>query len=65
MIKNNREVARGEDGSVQLVVAHRDPGHPNWMDMAGHRKLLISLRWRGEEPLPEVTPTVVDVASLG
>ena len=65
VIKNNREVARGEDGSVQLVVAHRDPGHPNWMDMAGHRKLLISLRWRGEEPLPEVTPTLVDVASLG
>lgn len=65
VIKNNREVARGEDGSVRLVVSHRDSGHPNWMDMAGHRKLLISLRWRGEEMLPQVTSSVVDLGSLG
>ena len=25
------------DGSVRFVVAHRDPGVPNWLDTAGHR----------------------------
>ena len=24
------------DGSVTIVVAHRDPGHPNWLTTAGH-----------------------------
>ena len=24
------------DGSITIVVAHRDPGHPNWLTTAGH-----------------------------
>lgn len=24
------------DGSVTIVIAHRDPGHPNWLTTAGH-----------------------------
>ncbi|HQZ01939.1 MAG TPA: DUF1214 domain-containing protein [Thauera sp.] len=24
------------DGSVTIVIAHRDPGHPNWLSTAGH-----------------------------
>ena len=24
------------DGSVTIVIAHRDPGHPNWLTSAGH-----------------------------
>jgi hypothetical protein len=35
------------------------------MDMAGHRKLLLALRWRGEEALPSVKTTLVPIASLG
>ncbi len=32
--------------------------------MAGHAKLLIALRWRGEEPLPAVKTRVVPLAQL-
>ena len=41
------------DGSVRWVVAHRDPGVPNWLDTAGHRRGTVGVRWVG--------PDVVDV----
>ena len=59
VVLNNREVVRGKDGAIRIVISHRNPGVSNWMDMAGHRRLLLSLRWRGSEPLPEVTTRVV------
>jgi len=33
------------DGSFRLVVAHRDPGVPNWLDTAGHDRGTMGLRW--------------------
>ncbi len=33
------------DGSFQLVVAHTDPGVPNWVDTAGHACGTMALRW--------------------
>ena len=41
------------DGSVKLFVAGRDPGHPNWLDTAGHARGTIGVRWVG--------PDVIDV----
>jgi len=41
------------DGSARFVVAHRDPGVPNWLDTAGHRRGTVGVRWVG--------PDVVDV----
>jgi len=39
--------------TVRLVVAARDPGHPNWIDTAGHSEGPMSLRWaRGDDTLP-------------
>ena len=36
-IHTNKHPARYEpDGSVRLVVAHEDPGLPNWIETAGH-----------------------------
>lgn len=59
VVLNNRDVERDASGRVRIVVAHRDPGHANWMDMSGHPRLLLSLRWRGESPLPDVATKVV------
>ena len=41
------------DGSFKLVVAHRDPGMPNWLDTAGHREGVVFCRWLQSQELPE------------
>ena len=52
------EVEYSADGSVEFVVAHQDPGHPNWLDTSGHNFGFITLRWveaKGlKVPLPEL-----------
>lgn len=54
------------DGSVRVVMAHRDPGlaDATWLDVAGHTNGVWTLRWlqTDERPLPEVR--VVPFASL-
>ncbi|TFV59367.1 DUF1214 domain-containing protein [Mycobacterium sp. PS03-16] len=61
---NGAQIGYRPDGSWQIVIADRDPGHPNWVSTAGRRTGLIWLRWF----LPEQTPErpqcrVVDIAS--
>ena len=43
-----------DDGTVRVVVARHDPGHPNWLDTAGHARGGLALRWVGAEIEPEV-----------
>lgn len=42
---NSRTTTYNADGSFQLVVAHEDPGHPNWIDTASHDFGTMGLRW--------------------
>lgn len=44
-----------ENGELLLVVAHDDPGVPNWLDPSGHVEGYITTRWIGAShyPLPE------------
>ena len=35
------------DGRCYSVVAHTDPGVPNWLDTEGHQRGIIMLRWQG------------------
>lgn len=45
-ISVNKHTARvREDGSVRLVVAHRDPGVANWLETAGHTLGTMCFRW--------------------
>ena len=47
---NGDQVVYEPDGSWRLVVAPRDPGHPNWISTAGHSRGRI---WfRGSSPRP-------------
>ena len=39
------DVEYGEDGSVQFVISHKDPGHPNWLDTSGHAFGFMTFRW--------------------
>ncbi|MBN1498095.1 MAG: DUF1214 domain-containing protein [Spirochaetes bacterium] len=43
------------DGSVRIVVAHRNPGVDNWIDTVGHRQGTMLFRWirAAEHPQPE------------
>ena len=46
-----------EDGSVQLIVAHDDPGLPNWIETCGHEEGTMCWRWyRLEEDAEAVEP---------
>jgi hypothetical protein len=45
-VNHHSAVAR-PDGSVRIAIASRDPGVPNWLDTAGHRRGCIVLRWVG------------------
>lgn len=47
-IHHNMHSARPDaDGGVTLVLSHRDPGHPNWLETADHDRGTMCLRWVG------------------
>ena len=46
----NKHSARLDaDGGVTLVIAHENPGHPNWLETAGHRVGTLCFRWVGAQ----------------
>lgn len=62
---NRRQVRYEPDGSFRIVMAHRDPGTPNWIDPGGMCSGMLF--WRFLLPEEEVAPIeteVVDVDSL-
>ena len=61
---NHHGAVRRPDGSVRIVVAHEDPGEPNWLDTAGHRRGTMCLRWVGAKSHPDPTTRVVARAAL-
>lgn len=38
------------DGSVRVIVSHRDPGHANWLETAGHTEGTMCWRWYRLKP---------------
>ncbi len=61
----NKHTARyRDDGSVRIVVAHRDPGVDNWIDTAGHDRGTMCFRWIGADAHPQPRTRVVPVAEL-
>jgi hypothetical protein len=55
------------DGSFRLVIAHADPGVPNWIDTAGHSHGTMGLRWIKAKSHPRPRTRVVkqrEVATL-
>ncbi len=64
-IHTNKHLAQAEaDGSVRLVVAHEDPGLPNWLETAGHTSGTMCFRWIGAAEHPEPRTRVVKLAEL-
>ena len=44
---------------IQRVIAHEDPGVPNWLDTAGHERGTLIARFVMAEGAPEVRSRVV------
>ncbi len=63
--RNNVTAVPEVDGSVRLVVAHRDPGHPNWIDTCDHRHGIMGLRLVRAESHPAATTRVLPIDSIG
>lgn len=53
------------DGSVRIVVAHRRPEHPNWVETAGHNIGTMCWRWIGAQVHPPIDARVVKFSELG
>jgi hypothetical protein len=63
--RNRRQMKLGPDGSFRIVVAHRDPGVPDWLDTSGRRTGTVYWRFLlPEEEPPTPTTRVVPVAEL-
>ena len=62
----NKHTARTrDDGSVRIVVAHRDPGVENWIETAGHSQGTMCFRWIRADAHPQPRTRVVKLSELG
>lgn len=63
--KGNAQYA--EDGSVRVIVTHKDPGMPNWIDTCSHLEGTMCWRWyrlsKGAKPV-EPQCKVVNIKDL-
>ena len=56
---NGFQVEPDSDGVLRYVVAHRDPGVPNWLDTTGHREGFLTPRWAySQQPTPDRWPSI-------
>lgn len=53
-----------DDGSVQVIVAHADPGMPNWIETCGHDEGTMCWRWYRLEDGAQAVEPVCKVVKL-
>lgn len=53
------------DGTVRLVVAHRDPGASNWLDAGGRRRGFVTVRWLDNPSAPPIEARVLALGAAG
>jgi hypothetical protein len=59
---NRRQTTLEADGSFRMVIAHKDPGVPNWLDTEGRPRGFIF--WRFLMPEGEIEPVGAEVVKL-
>jgi hypothetical protein len=61
----NKHTARyRDDGSVRIIVAHRDPGGDNWIDTVGHNFGTMLFRWIRATSHPQPRTRVIKLDEL-
>jgi hypothetical protein len=61
---NGHQAVLDDDGVFRAVIAHADPGVPNWLDTAGRPTGLIAARYFRAESTPVPTLRTVPLAAL-
>jgi len=61
---NGDQLYLDRDGRVRIVLAHRDPGVPNWIDIESRRRGLLVYRWVWARDNPLPTSEVVGLAEV-
>ena len=61
---NGHQACIDSDGKFRAVIAHRDPGVPNWLDTAGFNRGTAIGRWYGCSSHPMPTLERVPLARL-
>jgi hypothetical protein len=61
---NGDQATASSDGRYRIVIAHNDPGVPNWLDTAGHREGMIFYRYHLAKSKPMPTARVVKRSDL-
>ncbi len=61
---NGHQSKPSSDGVFRLVIAHSDPGVPNWLDTAGHREGMIFYRYHLAKSNPLPATRVVKLSEL-
>ncbi|MDB5970033.1 MAG: hypothetical protein JWQ90_2483 [Hydrocarboniphaga sp.] len=61
---NGHQAVIDDDGKFRAVIAHQDPGVPNWLDASGHRHGLIAARYNWSDDVPIPTLKTVPFSTL-
>jgi hypothetical protein len=61
---NRAQIKQDKDGNFEIVVAHQNPGHPNWLDTEGRAYGIMFWRFQlPEEAISELRTEVVNLQS--
>ena len=61
---NNHQAHVDGDGRFRCVLAHEDPGVPNWLDAGGHIEGILQYRWVWTEDSPQPTCKTVKLTDV-
>ena len=61
ILMNQRLAQPNPDGSLTIIVAHEDPGMPNWLNPLGHKEGAIMSRWIMPETVVEPVCRLVNL----
>jgi hypothetical protein len=56
---NRKQTTLEKDGSFKMILAHEDPGLPNWLDTEG--RMVGLMFWRFQLPEEEIEPLTTEV----
>lgn len=61
---NGFQTVADPDGVRRYVIAHTDPGVPNWLDTVGHHTGFLTVRWTYPKPPQRMPTTAVHKIAL-